>query len=92
MYDGHGLFLALLQKMFISFIDPDYISYEADENIKENLGVKTHHQLEIRCQEDGSTVLFLTSFEGEVIGRTKIKTSTMTLKVLFDFVKKSYSK
>jgi len=90
MYDGHGLFLALLQKTLICYITPDYICYEVDEKIKASLGVKKYHRLDIRCQEDGSTVLFLTSFEGEAIGMAKYSSTKMTLSDLFHFVKKSY--
>ena len=90
MYDGHGLFLALFQDLSINVISSDSISYKADKKIKESTGVKANHLLEIIFQDDGSTVLFLISFEGEVIGRAKHNSAKMTLRMLFDFVRKSY--
>ena len=87
MYDGHGLFLALLQRLPLTCIGVDYIEYTVDAD---KIRVKKDHQLDIRCQDDGSTVLFLTSFEGEAIGMAKYSSTKMTLSDLFHFVKKSY--
>ena len=87
MYDGHGLFLALLQRLPLTCIGVDYIEYTVDAD---KIRVKKDHQLDIRCQDDGSTILWLISFEGEVIGKERHKSTKMTLGMLFDFVKRSY--
>ena len=90
MYDRHGLFLALFQDLPIHVISSDSISYQADKKIKKSVGAKDYHFLEIIFQDDGYTVLWLTSFEGEVFGREEHKSTDMTLRMLFNFVRRSY--
>jgi len=93
MYDGHGLFLALLQRLPLTYVGTDYMEYTVDGEVIGGIRVVDGHSLRIDCSEDGITNLTLVDKSGAIIGqRYKTGTANMTLSKINEFLKKIYSK